>query len=199
MQDQIAAYLFQNKTCPLPGLGTLSLINSGAESDFTNKLIAAPKTSIQFTENETDTAGLLDYLTATTGGSKYEVTEALDHFCDDLRNKITQQPDLHVENLGSFSVDTSGKINFKQQELPAAFTQPVFAERVIHPDAEHQILVGDKETTNTVMTEFLAPKEEVKDRWWIWAIVLGVIGLMGLLIYFTEFNGAFPFGNAIKI
>lgn len=198
MHNQIASYLFQNKTCSLPGLGTLSLLNSGAEADFTNKLIAAPKTFIQFTENETDATGLLNYLSEKTGGSKYEVTEALDHFCDNLRNKITQQPDVQLDNLGSFFVDASGKINFKQEELPVAFAQPVFAERVIHPDAEHNILVGDKETTNTLMTELLAPKTETKDRWWVWAIVLGVIGLTALAFYFTSFKDTAAFGNAVN-
>ena len=199
MQNQIASYLFQHKTCPLPGLGTLSVLHSGAEADFTNKSISAPKSFIEFSETETDATGLLNYLAVTSGGSTYEVSEALDHFCDNLRNNMTQLPDVHVESVGSFFVDASGKINFKQQELPAAFAQPVFAERVIHPDAEHQILVGDKETTNTIMTEFLAPKAETKDRWWIWAIVLGAIGLLALIIYFTELKGATPFGNTIKI
>lgn len=199
MHNQIASYLFQNKTCPLPGLGTLSLINSGAEADFTNQLITAPKTFIRFTDMETESTGLLDFLAAKTSASKYEVTEALDHFCDNLRNEITQQPDVQLENLGSFFVDASGKINFKQEEIPAAFMQPVFAERVIHPDAEHNILVGDRETTNTVMTDYFAPRSETKDRWWIWAIVLGILGLLALLIYFTELRGALPFGNTVKI
>ncbi len=199
MQKQIASYLFQNKTCPLPGLGTLSVLNSGAEADFTNKLIAAPKSFIQFNNAETDTAGLLNYLVSTTGGDKYEVSEALDHFCDNLKKKMTDEAKVQLDNVGSFFVDGSGKINFKQQELPTPFLQPVFAERVIHPDAEHQILVGDKETTNTVMTEFFNESPVIKDRWWIWAIVLGVTGLIALLIYFTELNGASPFGNAIKI
>jgi hypothetical protein len=199
MHNQIASYLFQNKTCPLPGLGTLSLLNSGAEADFTNKMIATPKNFVQFADIETDPTGLLNYLSAITGGSKYEVTEALDHFCDNLRNKITQQPDVQLENLGSFFVDASGKINFKQEELHAAFMQPVFAERVIHPDAEHNILVGDKETTNTVMTELLAPRSETNDRWWIWAIVLASVWLIAMLIYFVELKGAFPFGNVIKL
>ena len=198
MQNQIASYLFQHKTCPLPGLGTLSVLHSGAEADFTNKSIAAPKSFIEFSETETDATGLLNYLAVTSGGSTYEVSEALDHFCDNLRNKMTQQSDVHVENVGSFFVDASGKINFKPEELPTAFTQPVFAERVIHPDAEHHILVGDKETTNTVMTELLAPKSEIKDRWWIWAIVLGLIGIAAIVFYFTAFNGTTAFGSAIN-
>ena len=199
MQKQIASYLFQNKTCPLPGLGTLSVLNSVAEADFTNKLIAAPKSFIQFNNTETDTAGLLNYLVSTTGGDKYEVTEALDHFCDNLKNKIADQSDMQIESIGTFFVDGSGNINFTPQELPTAFVQPVFAERVIHPDTEHQILVGDKETTNTVMTGYFNETPVVKDRWWIWAIVLSVTGLIALIIYFTELNGVSPFGNAIKI
>ncbi len=199
MQHLIASYLFQNKTCPLPGLGTLSIINSAAELDFTNKLIAAPKASVQFVNTESDATGLMNYIAASTGSNNYEVTEALDHFCDDLKDRITKESGVTLDEIGNLVVDRSSKIKFKQAELPSAFFQPVIAERVIHPQAEHQILVGDKETTNTVMAEFLTEKPVVSDRWWIWAIVLGAIGLLLLLIYFSEANGTSPFGNAIKI
>jgi hypothetical protein len=198
MQKQLASYLFQSKICPLPGLGTLSVTNDAAESDFTIKTFSAPKPVIHFTAAETDSSRLLNYLSATTGADKYEATEALTHFCDDLKQKIADEKKVTLDSIGNFFVDGSGKINFIQDELPAAFTQPVFAERVIHPDAEHQILVGDKESTNTEMTELLVPKSIIKNRWWIWAIVMGAIGLLALLIYFTEFNGAYPFGNVIK-
>ena len=199
MQKQIASFLFQHKTCPLPGVGTLAIHNLGAEADFTNKTIAAPKPYIQFMAIETDTAGLLDYLAVSTQGSKAEVAESLDHFCDKLKKQITGQANAKLDSIGNFFIDGTGKINFTPEELPLTFLQPVFAERVIHPDAEHNILVGDKETTNTVMTEFLAPRSVSKDRWWIWAIVLAAICLLALLIYFTQFNGTSSFGNAIKI
>lgn len=198
MQDQIASYLFQHKTCPLPGLGTLSISCSEAGSEFTNKLFTAPKPVVLFKQTENDASGLLNYLSVTTGSDKYAATEALTRFCSNLKQKLTDQADVHLNNVGSFFLDDSGAINFKQEALPEVFIQPVFAERVIHPDAEHQILVGDKETTNTVMTELLAPKDETKDRWWIWAMVLGVPALVALLIYFTEFNGTYPFGNVIQ-
>ena len=198
MQKQIASFLFQNKTCPLPGLGTLSVVCDSARADFTTKIITAPQTVIQFESKETAVASLLDYLATTTGADKYEVTEALDHFCDNIKNKITDQSGVQLESIGTFFVDDLGKINFTPEELPTVFAQPVFAERVIHPDAEHHILVGDKETTNTLMTDFFNETTVVKDRWWIWAIVLGVIGLLALLIYFTEFKGNAAFGNAIN-
>ena len=106
---------------------------------------------------------------------------------------------VSLDHIGNLSVDAGGKFSFKPEELPSAFLQPVIAERVVHPEAEHQILVGDKETTNTLMTELLAPKSEIKEKWLIWAIVLGVLGLAMLVIYIFLLNGTTSFGNAIKI
>ena len=199
MHQLIASYLFQNKSCPIPGFGTLSISTSGAVSDFTNQRIAAPEPLIHFNDSETNIAGLLNYVAAKTNSNTYEVTEALDHFCDDLKKRISSNAKAKLEGIGNFVVDNNGNIIFEQLALPAAFLQPVFAERVIHPKSEHHILVGDKETTNTLMAELLHETPVTKDRWWVWAIVLGVIGLLLLLIYFTQLNGTSPFGNALKI
>ena len=51
-------------------------------------------------------------------------------------------------------------------------------------------VVGDKETTNVEMTEFFSETTEVKDKWWVGAIVLGVAGLaaVGYYLYMNGFN-----------
>ncbi len=199
MQEQIASYLFQNKTCPLPGLGTLSVVKAGAEADFAGKQITAPKPVIRLENKESDATGLVKYIATVSGEDTYSVSQALDHFCNDLKKQMKEQSTVKLAHVGNFMVDGSGKVSFKPEELPASFLQPVYAERVIHPDAEHQILVGDRETTSTIMTEFYTVSPEVKDRWWIWAIVLGVIGLLLVIIYLNQLNGTPAFGNAIKI
>lgn len=199
MHHLIASYLFQNKSCPIPGLGTLTLHVSGAKADFASQQIAAPEPFIQFNDRETNTAGLLNYVVAKTNSNTHEVTEALGHFCDGLKKGLSAQAKANLKGIGNFVVDNNGNIIFEQSALPLAFLQPVFAERVIHPQAEHHILVGDKETTNTLMTELLSEKPGEKDRWWVWAIVLGTVGLLLLLLYFSQLNGTSPFGNALKI
>jgi len=195
MNQLIASYLFQNRTCPLPGLGTLSMHISGAEADFTNKQIIAPQPLIKFGHKETDAAALLSYVANKTHSDIYEATEALDHLCDNLKNDAGAK----LPGIGNFFKAKDGKIGFKQEELPIAFLQPVFAERVIHPKSEHNILVGDKETTNTVMAEYFNEAPAVKSRWWVWAIVLGAIALVLLLIYLNGASAAPAFGNAVKI
>ncbi|HEX2684955.1 MAG TPA: hypothetical protein VHL77_13510 [Ferruginibacter sp.] len=198
MHQHIASWLFQNRTCALPGFGTLLLERTGAESDFTNRSISAPKPLILLEPEVTDTTSFLNYLAATTGAGKSEAAAALDHFCDELKKKMEVESNVKLDGIGNFFAEGSGRVSFIAEELPPVFLQPVYAERVIHPDAEHQILVGDQEKTNTQMTELLAPKEETRERWWIWAIVLGIISVILLIIYFTGNHGNASFGNAIN-
>ena len=183
----------------MPGLGNLSLTAGEANADFTNKIINAPIASINFVPGETNATGLLSFVATRTNSDTYEATEALDHFCDNLKNKITLHSSARLEGVGNFFVNSNGDINLEPAQLPQELLQPVTAERVIHPQAEHSILVGDKETTNTLMTEYFNEETAVKDRWWIWAIVLGLIGLTILLIYFNDADSSAQFGNAIKL
>jgi hypothetical protein len=205
MHYLIASYLFQNKTCPLPGLGTLYISAGKAEADFLNTVIKAPSPRIIFDAKENDPNNLLEYIAKKTKHSIEQATEKLQQFCDQLKTATihgtpgaaNQHPALN--GVGNFFKDSSGKINFRSAQLPAAFLQPVKAERVIHPEAEHQILVGDKETTNTLMNEYFSEAPAKKSRWWIWAIVLCAVALLIILLYLNNAGLLAMAGNAMPI
>jgi len=200
MHYLIASYLFQNKTCPLPGLGTLSVNAGKAEADFLNTVIKAPSPRIIFEAKENDPSSLLEYIAGKTRRSIEQTTESLQQFCNNLKTATTANQPAALNGVGNFFIDSSGKINFRSAQLPAAFLQPVKAVRVIHPEAEHQILVGDKETTNTVMNEYFSEVPVKKSRWWIWAIVLGIAALIAILLYLNNYAGLLSMaGNAMPI
>jgi len=199
MHDLVASYLFQTKSCPLPGLGNLSVTTTGARTDFSNNLIIAPSSSIQFETGETDAASLLTWLAGKTNTDKQEVAASLVRFCAQLKTNADNGSGASLEGVGNFVVDSNGSLNFVSIALPQYFAQPVTAERVIRLDAEHDILVGDKRTTNIEMTEYLNEEGPKKDRWWIWAIVLGLIAISLILLYSADKNASAEFGNAIKI
>jgi CCDC81-like prokaryotic HU domain 2 len=199
MQHLIASYLFQNKYCALPGIGTLSLTAGKAATDFLDKKIKAPLTSIIFSETGNKTDGLQEYIAATTSSDKYEATEALEYFCDGIKKSLHNNESITLESIGQFFVDGSGSIKFQPVDLPKAFLQDVNATRVIHPEAEHAILVGDKESTNTLMNEYFSDAPVKKSRWWIWAIVIVSIALLALLIYSNSLNASSMAGNAMPI
>ncbi len=185
----------------MPGLGTLSINPGRAEADFLNTVIKAPSPRIAFDSKENDAQNLLDFIAANTNRNIVETIEKLDSFCNGLKAATIANNPAFVEGLGNFFTDSSGKINFTSIQLPAAYLQPVKAERVIHPQAEHAILVGDKETTNTVMNEYFSEEMPVKKkRWWIGAIVLAVLALLSILFYLNN-NAALTAmaGNAMPI
>ncbi len=201
MHHLIASYLFQNKTCPLPGLGTLMITTTLAETDFSNTTINAPVPVITFETKDNDAGNLLDYIAAKTSSTVFQAIDQLGQLCNNLKAAAISNNAAVLNGVGDFFTDTSGNINFKPLVLPSSFFYPVKVAWVIHPEAEHHILVGDKETTNTEMTEYFN-EEEVpvkKDRWWIWAIVLGVIALLALLFYANGAGISGMVGNAMPV
>lgn len=195
MEQLIASYLFQTKHCPLSGLGNLRIIPTATITDFSNKLIYPPTPVIQLEQKEGDATPLISYLSKQSGTSFTESQKAYEAFCMRLKDHASQNGGAVWEGVGSFQADESGHIRFRPEELPVDFKQPVDAIRVIHPEATHQVLVGDKETTNVAMTEYFSEKPMVKDRWWIWAIGLALVGISVLVYYFISGPGHFPFGN----
>ena len=189
MHQLIASYLFQHKSCPFPGLGSLSLSAKGAEPYFSDKIINAPTTSIDLVAGESDIASFLAYIASQTNSDHYEAASALDHFCDGLKNEVNVHSAAKLEGVGEFVVNSNGDISFVPLELPKDLVQPVRAERVLRPQSEHNILVGDKEKTNYEMTELLNDEVHVeKESWWIYALILAAIGLSMLFFHFYSNN-----------
>lgn len=183
----------------MPGLGTLSVQTGNASTHFLNKTILAPQPAIVFDTKKTEADALLDHIAGKANISIYEAIETLGKFANQLKSAIQSGQPAILNGVGHFSMAGSGAISFEPLPVPDFFLQPVNAERVIHPEAEHAILVGDKESTNTAMTEYYNETTEVKSRWWIWAIVLGVAGIAALVVYMNSAGILSRFGNAMPI
>ena len=183
MDYLIAPTLFQNKTCRLPGIGTLNIVTASAETDFINTQIRAPLPSVVFIAELEDT-------------DVYNEFTALSEL---IKKDLDEKGMVTLKGVGDFLKNKEGSIDFLPQPLPRLFTPPVVAERIIRQHAEHAMLVGDKETTNKVMSEYFvedeAEEKPATNRWWIWAIVLGVIGAAILALYILQ-NGFNLLGNA---
>jgi len=198
MQHLIASYLIQNKACPAGALGTLYINQAGAVAEFTQKTITAPKPIIHFSTEQSDKMPVVNYLASAVGIDHSEAAAAWDDFFNGLQQQLDHQDSAHWEGVGTFSKDVMGKIGFVPVELPAAFLPSVTAERVVHPQTAHTMLVGDKETTSTVMTEYFSEEPATRSRWWIWAIVIAAIALIVILVYSNNSSSSPRFGNAVS-
>jgi hypothetical protein len=170
MEQNIASYLFRNKYCVLPGIGKLTLVTTPAETDFVNAQINAPTQAIIFSAEDKGTS----------------VFNELSAVSEHLKMMLDSKKTVLLNGIGTFSKDDNGNIHFTAIQINQSLTTPVKVERVIHEHSEHTMLVGDKETTNVVMTEYFSDAPAKKDRWWIGAIIIAVIAIVILIIHFSQ-------------
>ena len=172
MYHVIAPSLFQNKICRLPGIGTLVMISHSAETDFVNGRIKSPYETI-------------DFIPEQKGEKLFNEFSAMSEL---LQKNLDENNNVFLTGIGTFTKDKTGEISFAPGSVDPVFTFPVPVKRVIRQDAEHAILVGDQQTTNVEMADYFSEKQPLKNRWWVWSIVLAVIGIAALIFYFSKYG-----------
>lgn len=186
MHTIIAPSFFHKKNCVLPGIGKLTLVTQPASSDFSNQLIEAPTQQIVFTPGVQN-----DYL--------FNEFSAIS---DLIKRKLEEYGYVDMQGIGRFTKAGDGTIDFTAITMDDDLQMPVEAKRAVRENAVHSILVGDKETTSTVMAEMLTeeedvPKLTVKRNWWVWAIMLGAIALLMIALYIYQ-NGTNNFSSNLS-
>lgn len=179
MYQVIALTLFQNKICRLPGIGTLVMVSHAAETDFVNGRIKAPFETIDFRGSEQD-------------DNPFNEFSAMSEL---LIKDLNENGHVVLPGIGTFTKKDNSGIEFTSISIEPVFNQSIEVQRVIRQDASHAILVGDQQKTNVEMSGFFSQQPTNSDRWWIWAIVLAVVGIATLIIYFYS-EGKISFSNS---
>jgi hypothetical protein len=172
--DVISASFFRKKQCVLPGIGRLELTEKPAQFDFPHHQMLAPRPSILF-------------YPLPEAASMFNEFSAISQL---LMEKLLRNGEVMVTGLGSFTYG-NGIVDFSAAPFQESLLQPVQAVKVIHKDAVHSMLVGDRETTNTAMQELLSETVQEKSGWWKGAIILSALAIAALLYYLSSygFNG----------
>ncbi len=189
MHTLLANYLFTKKKCSLPSVGSLYIKNTSANSVFGERSISAPTYSIEFLDNDTDTEAEQNYIASNKNISKKEAAIELQSFSKKI-NALTVGQHFEFGEVGSFYKSEDNKIKFTPKETQAVFFPAIAAQRVIHPNDSHKMLVGAKETNTATMTEYYSESETTKiDKWWVWAIVIFLLATIAIVIYASQHGG----------
>jgi len=199
MENIIASYLFQNKICPLPHVGLLSLSNKTAAFVLGEKQFHPPLMYISFSPEEISAEEFINYISFQKNISREQAANEIESYCSKLKN-LDSYSEMLIPGVGKFYTDTEGSLVFKQIDFPETFLPPVHAEKIIHPESTHTLLVGDKESNSALMTEFYSEGEKTKKRSWLgWAALLALVGIIIIAVYYTKEINTGSFGNAEKI
>jgi hypothetical protein len=183
MEQNIASYLFRNNSCMLPGIGELKIIRKPADTDFVNKQIIAPLQTIIFFP----------------GQNKVPVFNELSAVSEHLKMILDTKKTVVLNGIGTFTKDDNGIIHFAAEQLNPVLIQPVPIERVVRYESKADIAgsANNKLSIQKELTETWDKPIVKKNRWWIAALVIGIISLAILFIDITQ-NGATS-GNIITI
>jgi hypothetical protein len=199
MQKLLADYLFQNKECSLPEIGTLYIKNTAASSIFGERKISAPIPVIEFNDDVHSTENVEAYIALQKNITRDEASHQLKKMVKDIQ-ALPLGERLEIPNAGKFYKDENEKIGFIAEEVPAHFLPQVTAERVVHPNDSHTMLVGETETSTAAMAEYYLEDEPTKkNRWWIFAIVSFVVAAAAVGFYASNKKADSFFGASSKI
>ena len=172
MYQVIAPSLFQNKTCRLPGIGTLTMVYKPAKSDFANSLILAPTEIIDFVPEQ----------------NERKIFNEFSAMSELIKEELDVSGSVFLKGVGTLIKNNDGQVSFEALQIDPVFLQPIFTDRVIRENTEHALLVGDQQTTNIQMTEYFSEKPLLKVRWKIWALILGGVGACLLAFYLYKYG-----------
>ena len=200
MVQVLNAYLYQHRSLSIPGLGTVYLETFPATVEVADRAILPPVYRFRFDKYfDAPDKEFFSFLATQANLLDFEAIKWYNEFALDLRNRIRAENEVKWEGVGVLRKNGSGDILLESADAPAFSQQPIPAMRVNRQDAQHTLLVGDRERTSGEMSEWR--KEEgtrrAKFRWWIIAVILAVLGLAVLAWHF--YTQGFSTGNQTKL
>jgi len=196
MEQLMAAYLFSNGHCPLPGIGSLQIHAGSAKIHHANKSIIGPKPEIRLVNKEENATSFLHYLIRKLNLNEQVVITMVGDFCAKI-NYLEMGEELPLANAGYFIRTKEGALRFHSAVVPVSFFPEMPLERIIQPGTIHQVRVGDTETTSDVMTEYLneAPASK-KFTWWMAALLLLSLSIALIIFYHQATSHHELWGNS---
>lgn len=183
MHQYLQKYLALHYKLSLPGIGVFTTALQPASVDFISKTVYAPLHDITFTYDETATDETFPwFLVKETSLSE---TDAIHHWKEYLRmikHSLSNHETWKIAGIGTLR-SANENIEFESENSINKFFPPVTADKVLRENAQHIIKVGEDEKTSSEMHELLH-RETVKDRWWIGAVILAVVGVLLIAAYY---------------
>lgn len=187
MIEVLKSYLVQNRSISIPGFGTILVDRLPAQSDIANRSIRPPVYQFRFDKYfDAPDKDFFTFLAAQKQIADFEAIKIYNEWAYEFRNRIRAEQSVVWDGVGVLQQDASGEILFEPAETATPHLFPVKAERVIRTDAAHAMIVGDKETTSTRMTEYLSEESPRKTNRWVIAAV--IIALVAMALIFFRFN-----------
>ncbi len=190
MYHLLYKYLLQNNEVSLPGIGAFILEKNEAELDPDTKVILAPK---YYFKMVADTQGpdhdFHSFIAEEQNITIQAAVGKLENFIRQILQTVNQNKWLELPGIGTLTPGIKEDIKFKSVSISKDYYPDISLEKSVvglHKD-EPAVLVGEAEVVEeiNIATESDEIVEKVtKDYWWVYAIILLLIGIAAIVYYY---------------
>jgi hypothetical protein len=190
MYEFLYKYFILNRKLALPGIGIFSLENVPATIDIVSQVLKAPAKNIQFSNNAAATdKQLLQYLSKQLQLNEADTGKTFNEFSKQLAATVLNGG-AQLPGLGTLKKSYNGDIYFYPEIKYSGLQKEI---RLDTPEISSANLV---DVYGAVETEIITQKTEMpdskklhlhennQDYWWLYALVLALMGVGALLYYY---------------
>ena len=193
MYPLLYKYFLVNKKVGIPGLGIFSLEDTPATLDFVKGALHAPQSKIVFKKKDDYDKvdnNLFIYLGKEMKLEEWQVAKKFQEFTESIKQNIAGNKAVELPGIGKLQKGYDDEI-FLIPDAEATITpladiklNNVNDSRAnlidLYSTGEHLILTEESEDDKLEM--IIKHKEE--DYWWVYALILGLMGVAALLWYY---------------
>jgi len=190
MYELFYKYLILNHKVSLPGIGTFFVERVPAKMDFVSRSLFAPSEVIVFNKDYQATdKGLYDYIQSKLALNEIEAITQFNDFAHQVKDKATHPGGTHLPGIGLLRTDFDGSLYFLADENKSSLKQ-IFLDHSsttananlvdVYDTAESTIITQEVEISSE--QKIVVNKQE--DYWWVYAIILALMGVGALLYYY---------------
>lgn len=192
MVEILKKYLVLRNSISIPGTGTIYIERIPASADIENKQIIAPQYKYCFDKySDTPDKDFFNYLSSQKKVAEYEAIELYNQFAQHIRARLKSDENVELAEIGLFKKNNLGETIFEAYKKISPLCMPVYAEKLVAGNTPAGTSTGNIQATMAPETSYHEPRKKRlsgRTSWKTFALVLGAIGIIILLIHFTR-NG----------
>ena len=186
MYSVIRKFLALHHHLSLPGIGNFNVELQPAQIDFADHRILPSKNKIVFSNNTIPAEkNFFEFISHELNIDEVHAIRNFTNFTARLKDELNEKHNIYFKGVGTLTKQSANVIAFQPDEFPSYF--PEFTiERVIRKNETHTVKVGEDERSSEEMYAALHEPQQVrKEKWWIAASILAIIGIAAIVFYYT--------------
>ena len=189
MYEIFYKYLIVNQKIGLPGVGNFYIESIPAKIDIVHSTLTAPSQSVIFSvEAPLNDRSFFDYLSREMKLNGIEAVTRFNEFSQQINERAINSGAI-LPGIGTLKKNENGQFSFYPEIKNNTLLPQIHINDSVVADSK-LIAVYDSGETKIITQESAAPEEEKivmhdsDDFWWVYAIILALMGLGALLYYY---------------